>query len=403
MHSAVISDTRTSFRGVHRGLALALLLGIAAAAAFPRLSADWHLKVLAPAWMPQQIVKLLEYSNDVQVAFLADRRDEPHPDVALVLIREETLASLPYLSPIDRGLLARLVRAVDAMGARAIGLDILFDQATEPGKDKELASVLRSRRAEVVLGAADGRTPLNDRRRAWQADFARGIGRPVGFLNLRYDVREAAQTHVVRNRAAADGPDYPLSFAEALARAGGVTRWPATKRIPWLAPPHGGGETFPTFDADGVLDAETNPDGPAARILERQLQGKLVLIGADLDAQDRHPTPLSLITGEPMLGVNVHAQILAGLIDGRTLHDVGPIWLSVLGFVSTFAGVMLGWMLGRRGLWLTLALAAAVVLQMATSAFVLWQSRAIVPVAGLTAAMIAGAVAARYLRRWIPA
>ena len=41
---------------------------------------------------------------------------------------------------------------------------------------------------------------------------------------------------------------------------------------------------------------------------------RTVLIGADLDGQDRHPTPLSLITGAPMLGVAVHVQILAGLV-----------------------------------------------------------------------------------------
>jgi len=384
------------------GVVVAGILALIAGASFPRLPSDWHLSILTPGWMPQQIVKLLEYSNDIQVALLADRRDSPHPHIAIVLIRDETLASLPYISPIDRGLVARLVQALDMLGARVIGLDVIFDQATEPEKDEELISVLRSRRAEIVLGGADERTPLNARRRAWQEQFLKTVGRPFGFFNLRYDVREAQQSHVIRSRAAPrQGSAFERSFAEALALAGGERAWPVQRRIAWLAPPRNDSETFLTIDADAVLAAGADPNGLLARVLEPQIDGRLVLVGADLDGVDRHPTPLSLISGAPMLGVAVHAQVLAGLTDGRTLDDTGPIGLGLLGGAAVLSGALLGWFLGHRRWTLTAALILCTGLLLGLSAIVLWQSRAIVPVAALVAALLAAAIATRLLRRWV--
>ncbi|MCB1456905.1 MAG: CHASE2 domain-containing protein, partial [Nitratireductor sp.] len=71
------------------------------------------------------------------------------PDgVVVVAIGEETLKQFPYRSPIDREFLAGVVAAVAKARPKAIGIDILFDQATEPAKDGELARVI----AETVAG-----------------------------------------------------------------------------------------------------------------------------------------------------------------------------------------------------------------------------------------------------------
>ncbi len=44
----------------------------------------------------------------------------------------------PYRSPLDRGFLAKLLPALDARHPRAVVLDYLFDQPTEPDKDDAL-------------------------------------------------------------------------------------------------------------------------------------------------------------------------------------------------------------------------------------------------------------------------
>lgn len=383
-------------------MVLAVALAAAASILFPRIPAEWPARLLSAGWMPHQIVQLLEFSNDIQVALLANRLSGPHPGIALVIITDETLAELPYVSPIDRGVIAGLVKAADGLGARVIGLDILFDQATEPEKDTLLQERLKLTRAALVLGGADERTPMPDRRRKWQSEFLVESGRPTGFLNLRYDVREAAGTHVVRYRAKAEPvSQLTLSFAEVLARQSGVGILPHSRRIAWLRPPLTGGETFLTLDAESLLAADKEPDGILARALSEQLDGRIVLIGADLDGRDRHPTPLSLVDERDMLGVAVHAQILAGLLDGRTLRDMHAVGVAALIGGATFLGALIGWFAARRRLVLTLLIAGGTLLAMAVSAIILWQFAAIVPVAGIVGSLVGAAMATRLARGYL--
>lgn len=382
------------------GLTFACLLAALSGFFLPRLPAVWHMHLLSPGWMPHQLVKLLEFSNDIQVALLAERPAQPHPDIAVVLITEHTLADLPYITPIDRRLIGRLVKSLDHLGARAIGLDILFDQATEPNKDAELLERFKLTRATLVLGGADERTPLSARRRVWQTEFLQKAGLSYGFFNLRYDVREASQSHVVRNRAApAPGSSFKMSFAEALALAAGAPAFPASRRIAWLRG-GAGSDTFLAIDADAVLAAGDDPNGLLARTLEEQLNGRIVLVGVDMLERDRHPTPLSAVEGGDMLGVMVHAEVLASLIDARSLVDLGHAGASALAASATFLGFLLGWFSPRRGIVTTIFMGAGIVGLMGVSVFILWQFKAIVPVAAIVAAFVGAAMAGRLVRAY---
>lgn len=383
------------------GVLIAGVLTVAAGLGLPRLPHDWAMRVLSPGWMPHQIVQLLEFSHDIQVALLAERPDKPHPKIALVLITDETLAALPYITPVDRDLIARLVKSLDDLGARSIGLDILFDQATEPEKDTALLMRFKLTRAALVLGGADERTPLSARRRIWQDNFLTRTGRPKGFFNLRYDVREAALTHVIRSRAApAPGSIFKMSFAEALARSAGVERVPDNRRIPWVRSPSDG-ETFLTLDADAILAAAKDPDGVLSKALENQIHGRIVLVGVDLLDRDRHPTPLSVVEGGDMLGVAIHAQILAGVLDGRTLDELNQYSVAVLGALAALFGVLIGWFAARRKLVVTLLIGAGTLAMVGLSLLVLWQFRAIVPIAVLVATLVAAAMVARFIRTYV--
>ena len=383
------------------GLLIAGALTIAAGLGLPRLPHDWAMRVLSPGWMPHQIVQLLEFSHDIQVALLAERPDKPHPEIALVLITDETLAALPYITPVDRGLVARLVKSLDDLGARSIGLDILFDQATEPAKDEALLTRFGLTRANLVLGGADERTPLSARRRNWQDDFLKRAGKPIGFFNLRYDVREAALTHVIRSRAApAEGSVFKMSFAEALARSAGIQSFPDSRRISWMRSPPDS-ETFLVVDADAILAAAKDPGGVLSMALENQIHGRIILVGVDLLDRDRHPTPLSVVERSDMLGVAIHAQILAGLLDGRTLDDLNQHGVAALGAMAAFFGVLIGWFAARRKLVVTILIGAGTLAMMGLSLLVLWQFRAIVPMAALVATLVASAMFARLVRTYV--
>ena len=382
------------------GVTLAVLFAGLATVVVERLPGHFEIRMLTPAWMPQQIARLVEFANDVQVALIADRGRGEHEVVALVLIREHTLEDLPYLSPIDRGLLARIVESLDALDARVIGLDIVLDQPTEPAKDERLLLVLSGARVAIVLGGIDERVALSERRRRWQSEFLARSGRPAGYFNLRYDAQEASGNPIIRYRAgAAPASALARSFAETVAEAAGVSGAPGSRRIAWLGAPYEGGETFLRIEADAVLAAADDPQGILARALRAQLAGKVVLVGADLPDRDRHPTPLTLFEEAGMAGVEVHAHILAQILDGRRLDDLRPPWRASLMAGSALAGFLIGWFAhGRRWLVTTLASLGLAVLAGVTGVL-LWQMRAIVPIAGVAALFLSGLVAARLIRR----
>ena len=59
-------------------------------------------------------------------------------------------------SPLDRGLLAKALRNIDKMGAKAIGIDILFDQPQD--EDADLVSTLRAMNTPTFVAYAETRT-----------------------------------------------------------------------------------------------------------------------------------------------------------------------------------------------------------------------------------------------------
>lgn len=92
--------------------------------------------------------------NDLRVGLMTPRQPPPDNPV-LITITEDTLRQFPYRSPINRQFLAGLINALSDKGVRAIGLDILFDQPTEPAADEALAQALRHSRTPVVVAYAD--------------------------------------------------------------------------------------------------------------------------------------------------------------------------------------------------------------------------------------------------------
>ncbi len=98
-----------------------------------------------------------KFTYDWRTYFLAEQAPTPRDDIAILLIDEHSLKGYSYISPIDRGLLAELVKYADASGAKAIGLDMILDRPTEPQKDEALAEAIRQARAPVILGAIDSR------------------------------------------------------------------------------------------------------------------------------------------------------------------------------------------------------------------------------------------------------
>ena len=287
-------------------------------------------------------------SADYRTVLLSDRTSREHADVAVVAISDRTLEAFAVKSPIDRNFLASLIRAIDAAGPRAIGLDVYFLRRTEDAKDGALLSALRSSRAPIVLGALDERGRMTPEQRTFQSEFIAQSGRPAGFLALQFD-RDGVSRRIAEP---AVGSQFPHGFSLLLARTMRPEVRPQSTRIAWLQKVDGGGlltrvvnwdgtSPFPRLDAEDLL-------GPQGLEHAAQLKGRIVLIGADFAYVDRHRTPLTVWSGEDTPGVMVHAQIVAQLVDGRSADDLTPERSQfVLVALACFGG-FLGWRFRER-------------------------------------------------------
>ena len=249
--------------------------------------------LFAPLWAPT-LLRLEHWTADWRTAFLSHRAPEAHERLAVILISSETLESYPYLSPVDRGLLADLVRAVDGAGAHTIGLDVFFAKATEKIKDEALLNAIRQAKAEIVMAGVDHRGRLKAKQKHFQQDFLRRAGRPVGFINLRKE-----QDGVIRYRPeSAVDSDIPNSFSYQLARAEITATGEKPARISWLLPPRNSKQTFLTLAAEALLTSTTAAAASSRKSDIRKLKGRIVLIGGEFAYRDRHETPLTVRSGK---------------------------------------------------------------------------------------------------------
>lgn len=297
----------------------------------------------APALVPN-LLRMEHQSADWRTALLSDRATTLHPDVAVVLINEETLEEYPYSSPIDRGLLAKVVRGLDAAKARVIGLDVFFAKRTEDVKDEDLVTAIRDAKAKVVLGALDERGLKKDNQRAFQTYMITASGRQAGFVNLKLE-----SDGVARFRARArPGSAFPESFPQAIVKASAATSKATSDRIEWLLPPPGEQAPFLTLAAEALFDGTPANREAVARGQLKALENKIVLVGGDFPYRDQHLTPLAALGGQEIPGVMIHAQAIAQMLDGRSRTELAGGLAHLLLLALAAGGFAVGWIFGER-------------------------------------------------------
>ena len=257
----------------------------------------------------QQVVALAEnWSQDLRIAWTTPVSPQ-HPDIVVLTITEATLATLPERSPIDRGFLADLLETLEQANVRAVGLDILFDAATDPDKDARLRKLMRGFPVPLVAAWADHQSDgLTLAQSAFLDGFLAGIDR--GQAALLKDPHDDVVRWMPAPRAKSDGrvPGFSAAMSEALGVAVPETSTPLVYRgRPDTAP-------FASFEAH-----------TAHLLPPTWLSGKIVLVGADLPDADRFRTPRTSVfgaLGETTPGVFIHAHGLAQLLDGRLLPTI---------------------------------------------------------------------------------
>jgi class 3 adenylate cyclase/CHASE2 domain-containing sensor protein len=260
----------------------------------------------------------------------------PHPRLVLIGITEETLAPFPYRSPVDRGFLAALIERLAAAGVAAIGLDILLDRATEPAKDAALLQALRRQAVPTIVISLGPETPLPPERAQVLAGFLGGL--PSGTANLARDVFDGLVRVHLPWHPETGSPSFPAALALAAGAAVPDRPFPMAWRRTAAGP------VAPLYPAEAV--PLLPPDW---------LRGRVALVGALLPGSDEHRT-LASAFGPPSYGVEVHAQVLAQLLDGRAGGSLLP-WREVLAAAALAAlGLLAGLRLAGRRLILVLGL-----------------------------------------------
>ena len=353
---AAAPAARRTGRGALRRLASTrLLLGAAIALAVALATVQ--------GFRGLQALRTLEAGfNDRLRVIFSPKSEAQDPRLSILTITEDTLALFPYRSPVDRAFLAKLIRLLDEAGVRAIGLDILIDQATEPEKDAALIAAIRDFDGPLVLAWADARAGLRPRQEAWLAEFVAQSGAIPGFATVTYDPDGVVR----RFDTELEGADV-ASFPAEMLRAVGEPVAPARGLIDWRRETADGATAFQLLPSHTLL----NPALPEA-MFRAWFGGRFVMIGADLEQTDRHQTSLAVdptVSNRTSAGVLLHAHALSQMLDGRVVRDwsldtaAGTALTALLAALGVAAGIASLSLIAKLG---ALALAAAAWLGLAT-------------------------------------
>ena len=286
--------------------------------------------------------------------------------VLLVPFTPDTQRTTGERSPLDRTTLANALTNLDAMGAKAIGIDILIDQAQ--ADDPLLVKALHEMKTPVWLGYATNTHNSFDID-IWQQEFMDAFEKAIDNPNVRKaSIRlEADNDNVMRNWPA-QYRDLPPFLPVAMT---GLTRAANYEGSVIYRAPKGFGtndqrEVFTSLPIDLFATTE------GAAMLGNEVKGRFVLIGGDLPDLDQFETPATRLTGQPTTGLKVHATMLTQLLDGRLPGRVNDVALWIVAFFVVLAGAFTSMIDTRPGV-LTLLIVGQLAFFSAVPVLFEWQ------------------------------
>jgi adenylate cyclase len=274
---------------------------------------------------------------------------EQDPRIVLVTYDDDTLRELRKRSPLDRGMLARALREIDAMNPRAIGIDIIIDQPQD--EDAELIRTLRQMRTPTFLAYAS--SAVNSQQIQYeQEEYLRGFLAQLRGSNVRAaSVRMETDQHdgVVRRWPSARA-GLPALLANTMAPVHGEFG-NYSRSIDFRLPLSLDDSAFANLPIQFVVQL---PDG-----VRPTIENNFVLIGTNIFDIDEFETPMTRFTQRRTKGVEVHAHMLAQQLDGRAPAPVAPalLWAAA---ILVVAGGAFSSLLEVRGWKLALIVAAQI-------------------------------------------
>lgn len=282
-------------------------------------------------------------------AYLATDLVEQDDRIILVVYDDQALINLEKRSPLPRDALAEALGNLDQMGAKAIGIDILFDQPQ--AEDQILVDTLRSMQTPTLVGYANIATNEADivyEQQLYLEDFMAAI-EEGDSTTRRASIRLDDSFGATRIWPSIE-PDLPPLLGRAmLAAAGGpVEKFEGyTGSIEYRRALRADFAEGELEDAENVVEQPLfqslsielflDLDPAVAEFVAEQIRGKYVLIGGDILDYDRVETSLTSWTGFEPAGLSVHGEIIAQMLNGKRLPPVPPfaLWAMALLVVAT--------------------------------------------------------------------
>jgi len=298
---------------------LGTALGVALLATVLAAAATKYLTFLA---------SLENIAADIRIAALQPPMPQSK-DIVIAAITEETVTQFPYRSPVDRAFLANLLKTLEKKGAKAIGLDVLLDQATEDDKDALLKQTIRDLKTPLFISYSNSANVVNEDQLAFLNDFV-PLDKRAG-ANLVTDPFDGS---VRWTFAGETDPGMPLGFPRKAAQIMGVETPKVNAEIAWRAQPDAETPAFPIYPSHalGVM-----PDD--------WVKGKIVLVGAVLSITDRHRTPGAVVFDDDrgmMPGILVQAHGVSQLLEGREHPRLAYEWAIALTLAFALLGMAIG-------------------------------------------------------------
>ncbi len=306
------------------------LLFILMAVLIARLS--WHTTLIQEAERALYDIRVSAFAPQV----------EKDDRIIMIVYNEETLKLTGQRSPVDRTILAQALEAIDKAGAKAIGIDILFDMPQDD--DPLLISTFKAMKTPTFLAYAD--PELNP-----EIDFAQHefLSEYIGSLkgsNVKptsIDMRQDFDG--VQRRWTSLPPNLPPFFAIALTKPN--PKFASNDgAIRYLVPDQVDTPVFDKLPIDGFAD-------PAMLdIFLPYIKDKYVLIGGDFIDRDRFDTPLATVEGAAgndsnMIGLEIHAHMLSQLLDDDIPSKIPgwTLWFAAL--IVAICGGLSAMVIGR--------------------------------------------------------
>ncbi|WP_237437508.1 adenylate/guanylate cyclase domain-containing protein [Alteraurantiacibacter aestuarii] len=277
-------------------------------------------------------------------SYILAEQVEQDDRVLMIVYDDQTLINLRKRSPLDRGLLARALRNIDGMGAKAIGIDILFDQPQD--EDGELIDALRSMNTPVSIAYAETATNSLDIQYQQQQFLDEFMAQLEGSNAYPASVRLAESSGVTRVWPTIEEGLPPLlgrSMVESNADDAHLAMPGYEGAIRYRKPALVDRPVFTTLQIDLFANDELLAIPEVRAPLEEQVNGAYVLLGGDIIDYDRALTPLSGFDDDAVAGgardvrppgIEIHAHTIAQMLDGARLPHPSPL------FLWFFAGVV---------------------------------------------------------------